>query len=294
MPSAPPIIDKALVRRLVTQQFPQWADLGIRAVTPGGWDNRTYRLGESMLVRLPSAARYVAQVEKEQRWLPWLASLLPLAIPEPLAKGRPTADYPWPWSIYRWLEGDVVTADAALTLDDMAVSLAGFLTALHAVDAGEGPLAGPHSFFRGGKFTYYETEAHRALALLDRKIDVELAEVVLADAVSSRWEQPAVWVHGDLSANNLLHQDGELSAVIDFGCLAVGDPACDLVIAWTLFSGRSREAFQSGVALDADTWRRARGWALWKALITVAGPSGDQREVQSQWRVIDEVLAEVR
>src|SRR3712207_4667561 len=103
-------IDATLVRRLVAAQFPRWADLPIRPVEHDGWDNTTFRLGEDMSVRLPSAAPYAPQVEKEHRWLPKLAPLLPLPIPTPLAKGAPADVYPFPWSVYRWLEGEPATA----------------------------------------------------------------------------------------------------------------------------------------------------------------------------------------
>src|SRR5882762_5317522 len=101
-----PVIDDTLVRRMVAVQFPQWADLPVRSAAADGWDNRSFHLGEHMIVRLPSAADYSLQVEKEHRWLPKLARLLPLPIPTPLAIGEPAGGYPWRWSIYRWIEGD--------------------------------------------------------------------------------------------------------------------------------------------------------------------------------------------
>src|SRR5262245_52841509 len=137
-------IDAELVRRLIASQFPEWADLPVIAIEPGGWDNRTFRLGDDMSVRLPSAARYVAQSEKEHFWLPRLAPQLPLPIPTPLAKGAPAENYPWPWSVYRWLEGEPATLGTIADLTQFARSLAGFLVALHRVDATDGPKAGQH------------------------------------------------------------------------------------------------------------------------------------------------------
>jgi aminoglycoside phosphotransferase (APT) family kinase protein len=289
-----PFIDAALVRRLIAAQFPEWAGLAVRPVEPGGWDNRTFRLGDHMLARLPSGSAYVAQVEKEHRWLPELAPHLPLPIPVPLAKGAPDDAYPWPWSVYRWLEGSPAATERIADLDRFARSLAGFLVALHRVDATGGPPAGQHNFHRGGRLAVYNVETRAALAALRGRIDTAAAEAVWTAALGSRWQGPPVWVHGDVASGNLLVANGHLCAVIDFGCSAVGDPACDLVIAWTLFSGGSREAFRTALSLDADTWSRARGWALWKALITAAGHDGNQRDSEKAWQVIDELLSDHR
>jgi len=287
-------IDAALVRRLIAAQFPHWAGLPVEPVEPGGWDNRTFRLGDDMLVRLPSAAGYVAQVEKEQRWLPHLAPLLPLPIPAPLARGAPSEFYPWPWSVYGWLHGQPAELDRIADLPVFARSLAGFLTALYRIDASGGPPAGQHNFHRGGRLAVYDEQTRAALSALAGRIDADAAADVWAGALAARWEQKPVWVHGDIAWGNLLVEDGRLCGVIDFGSSAVGDPACDLAITWTAFSGASRQAFRDALALDEATWARGRGWALWKALITASGHDGNQREAQRSWRVIDEVLADHR
>ncbi|TGQ46672.1 MULTISPECIES: aminoglycoside phosphotransferase family protein [unclassified Mesorhizobium] len=287
-------IDSGLVRRLVAAQFPEWAGLPVIPVEPGGWDNRTFRLGDDMSVRLPSAAAYVAQVEKEHRWLPRLAPLLPLPIPVPLAKGAPAQGYSWPWSVYRWLRGTPATADLIADPTRFARSLAGFLVALYRVDATGGPPAGQHNFHRGGQLSVYDAETRAALSALAGRIDTAAAKVLWAAALGSEWQRPPVWVHGDVAWGNLLVEDGKLCGIIDFGSSAVGDPACDLVIAWTGFSGESRQAFRDALPLDEQTWARGRGWALWKALITASGYDGNQREAERSWRVIDEVLADHR
>lgn len=279
-------IDAALVRRLIGTQFPQWADLPIKLIEPGGWDNRTFRLDKTMTARLPSAAAYAAQVAKEHRWLPQLAPHLPLPIPVPLAQGAPDTDYPWPWSIYRWLEGEPASDAKICNLVEFAHALAAFLTALYRIDVdADAPLPGAHNFHRGGDLRVYDSETRAALAMLQDRIDTTAAEKIWARALASNWQYPPVWVHGDVSPGNLLVEDGKLCAVIDFGSSAIGDPACDLTIAWTFFSGESREIFRNSLPLDEDTWARARGWALWKALITVAGHDKNQREVENSWQV---------
>ena len=298
-------ITRSLVTCLLKSQFPELADLPVSSVELDGWDNTTFRLGDDLSVRLPTADAYVPQVDKEHKWLPVLADRLPLAIPQPVARGVPGCGYPRAWSIYRWLEGRHATFERVTDLTEFAVGLADFLAALHSVDATGGPAAGEHSFFRGGPLSVYDTETRAAIDELADEIDSEAATRVWEAALWATWKGPPVWLHGDLSPSNLLVSHGRLSAVIDFGCSAVGDPACDTVIAWTFFFGPSREAFQERLPVDDETWERGRGWALWKALITHAearrkGPEEEQvTGLRFGWRqsarsVIDDLLEEYR
>jgi aminoglycoside phosphotransferase (APT) family kinase protein len=283
--------DVTLVRRLLATQFPKWADLALTPAVPQGWDNRTFRLGENLSVRLPSAERYNLQVEKEQRWLPFLAPYLPLPIPTPVARGRPGENFPWPWSVYRWLEGEVATLENITDLTGFATKLAHFLLALQKVDPTDGPPPGLHSAFRGAPPETYDADTRRTIAALGDRIQAEDATAVWEAALSARWRGTPVWFHGDVAVGNLLVREGCLSAVIDFGCAGVGDPACDLTIAWTLLSGESREAFRAALPLDAATWARGRGWALWKALLILTESLHTNR-AREAYRVITEVIAE--
>lgn len=267
-------IDPDLVARLIKAQLPRWADLPVTSIEPGGWDNRSFRLGDEMVVRLPSAACYSAQIEKEQHWLPILARDLPLPIPVPLALGRPGENYPWHWSVYTWLEGETAARRRPVDSLRFARSLAAFLVALQRIDASAGPVPGDHNFYRGAPLEYYDRETREAIARLGGSIDARRAAGVWEAALGSRWLQPPVWLHGDISPENLLVSGGELGAVIDFGGCGVGDPACDLVMAWTFFGPRERAAFRAALPLDSGTWTRGRGWALWKALISLAGADG--------------------
>lgn len=284
-------VDAALVRHLVARQFPRWAGLPVRPVELDGWDNTTFRLGEDMSVRLPSAEGYVPQVEKEQWWLPKLAPLLPLPIPVPLAKGEPGEGYPYPWSIYRWIEGETATVGRIDDMNEFATKLADFLTALYQIDPADGPPPGRRNFFRGGPLTVYDAETRRALAALEGRGDADAAGAVWEAALAARWHGPPVWFHGDIAAGNLLVRDGRLGAVIDFGTSGVGDPSCDLAIAWTLFRDESRGAFRAALPVDEATWARGRGWALWKALITLADCIDTDPPLAARVRrEIDEVL----
>ncbi|MDP9331703.1 MAG: aminoglycoside phosphotransferase family protein [Actinomycetota bacterium] len=295
-------ITAAVAAELVAAQFPQWADLSVVPVALDGWDNTTFRLGDELSVRLPSADAYVAQVGKEHRWLPILARHLPLRIPEPVAMGQPGSGFPRPWSIYRWIDGEPASVDRMAEVTAFASDLADFLAALYAIDARAGPAPGKHSFFRGGPVDTYDEQSRRSIELLADEINRDAAAEVWEAAVASRWDRSPVWVHGDVAAPNLLVAGGRLRAVIDFGCAAVGDPACDLVMAWTSFTDESRKIFRSALPLDDATWARGRGWALWKALITLAqdkrgGANADDAARRFGWRggpreIIDRVLAD--
>jgi aminoglycoside phosphotransferase (APT) family kinase protein len=286
-------INKPLTHQLISSQFPQWAHLPITPVEPGGWDNRTFRLGEQMLMRLPSAAHYADKVQKEQYWLPKLAPLLPLPIPTPVAMGKPTDQYPFPWSIYRWIEGQTASHENISNPNQFAIDLAHFLRSLQRIDITGGPLAGPHNFYRGGSLKTYDAETQEALIKLHDKFDTSIAEKIWYRAIASKWHNPPVWIHGDIAPTNLLVKDGKLTAVIDFGGLGIGDPACDYAIAWTFFDNESRNTFRTTLGVDDETWNRARAWALWKALITVAQlPGTNSTEQEKSKRVIDEIIAD--
>ncbi|NIK57500.1 aminoglycoside phosphotransferase family protein [Kribbella shirazensis] len=288
-------VDADQVRRLVEQQFPQWAGLPVHLVANGGWDNRTFHLGTDMVVRLPSASEYAQAVEKEHRWLPVLAPELPIPIPVPLAKGEPGADYPHPWSIYRWLDGVTATPDRIADPVRFALDVAGFLAALQSVDATDGPQPGIHNWFRGATLRTYHETTQSALEELEGRIDVELAREIWASALDARWDGVDRWFHGDVAEGNLLLDDGQLAAVIDFGTCGVGDPACDLAIAWTLLTTDGRQAFRDRLAVDEGTWARGRGWALWKTLSSYSGTYDDAEKrlaAASAKRVLDEIFAE--
>ena len=285
-------VDAALVARLVAEQFPHWAGLPVEPVAEDGWDNWTFRLGSAMKVRLPSAEGYAGQTAKESHWLPRLAPHLPCAIPAPLATGAPNAAFPWAWSVYGWIEGEPVTA--ATGLAGLADDVADFLNALQAIDPTGGPVPGAHNYLRGAHpVAVYGAEARRHIELLRDRIDVAAAQAVLDTAQHSAAER-AVWVHGDMAAGNLLLRDGRLSGVLDFGCLAVGDPSCDLAIAWVVLDEASRRRFRARLGLDAACWARGRAWALWKAaLLAVSGQAIHPAE-RPPLEVIAAILADHR
>jgi aminoglycoside phosphotransferase (APT) family kinase protein len=254
--------DVSLVRRLLARQFPQWAELAIEPVESAGTDNALYRLGDNLVVRLPRIEWATGQAEKESRWLPLLAPHLPLPVSVPLAMGEPGEGYPWRWSVCRWLEGEAATADRVADLRRAATELARFITALQRID----PAGGPESR-RGRPLATQDEPTRAAIAALAGKVDTDAVTAAWEAALRApAWHGPPVWAHGDLYDGNLLVRDGRLSGVIDFGVLGVGDPACELIVAWSLFAGESREAFRRALRVDDATWARGRGWALVVAL----------------------------
>lgn len=270
-------------------QLPQWAGLPVRAVPRQGHDNRTFRLGDDLAVRLPSHQRYVAGIAKEDAVLPLLAAHLPLSVPVPVATGRPGDGFPFPWSVRRWITGD--TPDVVPDLDRalLAADLGEALRRLRETPATGGPPAGEHSFHRGGHPRAYAHELEEKLSRPVDGLDAAACRAVWDRAMRSTWREEPVWVHGDVAVGNLVVRDGHLAALIDFGTCAVGDPSCDLVIAWTFFDARERDVFREAVDLPDHVWDRARGWALWKALVT--DPDGPHHVVQQ--RALRELLDEV-
>ena len=256
--------DVTLVRRLLAGQFPQWADLSIDVVVSYGTDHDIYRLGDHLAARLPRIGWATKQAAKEAEWLPKLAPHLPLAIPVQLAIGHPAEGYPFDWSVYEWLPGE----NANGTIDDLdqaAVDLAAFVSALRRVNATGAHRRRPHR--RGGPLAEGDEAVRQSIAQLGDRIDRDATLRSWEESLNAPpWEGVEVWVHGDLLPGNLLVVDGRLSAVIDFGGLNVGDPACDLQPAWNVFVGGSRARFRAELEVDDASWLRGRGWALYQAV----------------------------
>jgi aminoglycoside phosphotransferase (APT) family kinase protein len=290
--------DASLVRRLLTTQFPQWADLRIERIESAGTDNAIYRLGDDMSVRLPRIVWAKGQIDKERRWLPKLAPLLPLAVPVPIALGSAAEGYPWDWAVYRWLEGENLLLEGIADPIETARTLAHFLAALQQIDIAGAPLAAENLRMRGGPLSARDRHTRVAIAQLDGILDGRYDAAAVMTAWEAALETPArerapVWFHGDVLPGNLLFEHGRLHAVIDFSGLGAGDPACDLMIAWALFDGESRDAFRSAVGVDDATWARGRAHALAQAAQFIpyyldTNPVGVERACHS----LDAVMAD--
>ena len=252
-----------LVGRLLASQFPEWADLPLRRLYPAGSDNVIYRLGENMSVRLPRGDWAAGQAAKEHYWLPRLAPRLPLPIPVPLGVGKPAFGYPWDWSVWRWLPGETATVQGLANPRRTARELAEFLTALQYALPVDSDAPSPHDEVTGVPLARRDRATRAAIAAVQDTFDAPAMTAVWDAALRApAWDRGPVWFHGDVHLGNLLVSDGQLSAVIDFAGLGVGDPACDLVIAWNLLSPQTRPVFRAALQVDDATWIRAQGWAL--------------------------------
>jgi aminoglycoside phosphotransferase (APT) family kinase protein len=256
-------INETLVRQLLDAQFPKWASLPITRVKSDGTDNAIYRLSTDMCVRLPRVSWALSDIEKEHKWLPQFAPVLPLRIPIPIGLGLPQGSYPSCWSIYSWLEGENASVQQIANSNQAATDLAHFLVALQKIDTAGGPPSR-----RGMPLAMKDNETREAIESLHGMIDTVKAGALWEECLKAPvWNKPPVWSHGDLLPGNLLVRNGRLDAVIDWGLSGIGDPACDLIAAWSAFSSESRNIFRATLAVDDATWMRGRGWALSIALI---------------------------
>ncbi len=285
-------IDEDLVRRLIVSRHPAWSSLPIAAVLPRGTDNAAYRLGDELVVRLPRHAVSVGSLRKEVACLPRLAPWLPVEVPVPIATDEPAEGYPFPWAVLRWVDGVPATPDRLADAHQTALDLARSIAALQRIDASEGPSPGG----RGGPLAPRDAAMRRAVATMAERVDGPAALALWEDALAAPvWAGPGLWIHGDLDARNVLARDGRICGVVDWGSCAVGDPACDVMVAWKMVPRGQRAGFRELLAVDDATWRRARGWVLSQALIALAYYTHENNRVlvDEAWRWLGEVLGDL-
>jgi aminoglycoside phosphotransferase (APT) family kinase protein len=268
-----PVIDAALVRRLVDEQLPQWSALPVAELPATGTDHRLFRLGDDLLVRMPRVDWATGQSDLEARWLPVLAPHLPVAVPERLAVGGPAHGYPWSWSVCRWIPGRTPDRWSAADRRALAEPLGRFCAALRAVDPTGGPLAGVVGS-RGVPLVERDAQTREAIAAVSDELDARALTAAWDAALAApAYDGPPAWMHADLLAGNLLvdEVDGATSlvAVIDWGPMAVGDPAPDAATGWAFFDAGTRDLFRGTAGFDDATWARGRGWALSTAVIAL-------------------------
>lgn len=257
-------IDEALVARLVAEQFPQLAGLPVRAAPSTGTVNAIYRIGAELYARLPRVTQWADGIVRELAWLPRLAPLLPLQIPEPIERGRPAHSYPFDWAIYRWIDGEPYRDELVADERQAARDLAGFVRELRRIETAGAPQAGRRPLAE------LDTPTRAAIAASRDLIDGAAAAAAWNRALEAPvWDGAPVWIHTDLLRPNLLAAHGRLAAVIDFGGAGAGDPAADIIAAWSVFGGPGREVYREALVVDEATWRRARGYALHQALLII-------------------------
>ena len=286
------LVDDALVRRLLAGQLPEAADLPLSRVEAWGTDHVVFRLGDDLSIRLPKIGWAADQGEKERRWLPLLAPALPVAVPVPRFVGQPAHGYPFRWYVAPWLAGRN-PGPGERELPQLAADLASFGRALQSVDTTGAPE--PRGSQRGGPLAAADESTRASAELLRGETDVDgLLAVWDAGRLAPAWQGPARWVHGDLLEGNLLVRQGRLTAVIDWGGLKAGDPAVELMAAWTLFDGDSRRAYRQALCADDAMWLRGRAWAASAALQALPYYRDTNPDIVSRsWRTVREVLADL-
>jgi aminoglycoside phosphotransferase (APT) family kinase protein len=287
-------ISETLVRRLLDQQFPRWVHLPLVRVSSGGTENAIFRLGTDLALRLPLRPNHSAQVRKLHQWLPLLGPQLTLPVPQPVALGEPTNEFPSAWLVCRWLPGTDLAGTRLTDPLRAARSLAGFIRSLRRIDARDGPAPGAHNFHRGVPLAARDDLTRCAIADAGDLVDPQAVTAAWdRDLQAAAWKGPPVWIHGDLAPGNLLSRAGHIQCVIDWGGLAVGDPATDLLPAWNLLGNEGRAAFRTALDVDDATWARGRGLALSVALVALPYYA-DTNPVVVRWAraMISEVLAD--
>lgn len=284
-----PDIDEGLVRALVDEQFPRWAELPLKHVDSHGTQNVLYRLGDEWVVRLPRLAGVVPELAGLRQWMPYLAARLPVPVPEQVAEGEPGHGFPWPWAVHRWLPGENPSVGRLARPEALAEDLAAFVTAMRAIDTTDAPES-----YRGRPLAERADGTREVIRRLDKTIDSGAALAVWDEAVRAPGAARDVWLHGDLQPGNLLVWDGgRLASVIDFGCMGTGDPAVDLITAWYVLGGPERQVFRQAAEVDGDAWVRGRGWALTIAAHELAYyRDTNPFMVRTASRVVGEVLAD--
>ena len=262
-------MDVSFAARLVAARFPDFAALPLTQLDTPGTDNVLFRIGETACLRLPRLAPADEQLIKEAEWLPQMAPL-PLDVPKPLGLTGPFGTFPFHAAIHEWLPGRSALDSPPADMTAAATALGAFIAALRKKPAWGAPAAGAHNQYRGAPLTLRDTLTRKALGRLDGMIDAgKLANLWAACLRAPAHSGPGKWLHGDLHAGNLIVRDGVLAGVIDFGLLGIGDPAVDLIPAWSFLDGTTRQAFRDAAGAGADEWRRGQGWALSTAAIAL-------------------------
>jgi len=282
-------IDSSLVQNLIANQFPDLCSLPVMPIKKQGHDNRTFRLGDELTVRLPSHPLYADAVQKEAIALEALNGQLSVEIPKIFGLGKPSKEYQLPWSIRHWLAGETLEDTQVCDKSSLARSFGEVLVELQSVPADIFLSAGKHSFYRGCHPSVYSDEVIESLRRMGDPTKKKQCLEIWQRGMMSAWSNAPVWFHGDLAVGNVLMKGETISALIDFGTCGVGDPACDLTIAWTYFDAMTRQHFREAAKVDDNTWSRAKAWALWKALVSINGLSGPDTE-GVQARALGEII----
>jgi len=284
-------VDAALVRRMLADQMPQWSELPMHRLETSGTVNVAFRLGDDKLVRLPRTANFASGPQREARWLPTFAPLVPLEVPTYLALGVPTEAYPSHWSVLRWIEGKPADEFTLHDLHEAASDLGAFLLALRKVPTQGAPEDGNYRAFGLAKV---DSDLRRWVQRLPDDIDRSAVLAIWESCLSiGEWNGLPTWLHSDLRGDNLIAHNGRLVGVIDWEGCTVGDPSADYLPAWWLFDGASRETFRATSRAEHPDWLRAMGWALHMAVVAIPYYAGTNPMLVAQARsALNEILNE--
>lgn len=262
----------------MAEHTPQWANLPLDRVTWSGTDNALCRIGDELVLRIPRRESAALLVSKELDWLPHLDGL-PLMTPKLRYRGRVNSGVDCDFGIFGWMPGSIATPDNIANAEDVATSLATFLKALHLKSIVGAPIAGPINNLRGIPLADMSERILPVIEMVSDEVDAKAAVELWNEALLEVYDAPSVWLHGDLKADNLLAVGGRLSAVIDWGLSAVGDPAADYATAWSWVQPSARERFSSVLGLSEGDWLRGKAWALYGAVIALSYYRGGKNEL---------------
>lgn len=289
------IIDETTVKKLIADQFKEYRELEIKKIKLQGHDNTTFKLGADLLIAFPNGPQYAKRVSKYYHFLPEVQKKVSIRIPQIVHVGEPADLYPYQWTIGKWIEG--VSTNFlidSIDLSQFAFQLASELKSFKEIyfDSID-MIPSQDNWWRGGDLRIYHGEVIDSLKILGNSVDGDRINKIFSQALASKWQGNGIFVHGDIALGNSIYKDNALFGLIDFGTMVIGDPACDLMIAYTVFEGSSRKIFQDTVQYDKDTWMRAMGWTLWKAVIELAAISKSQsRDWQNPMGVINSIIKE--
>ena len=260
----------SIAENLIKQQFSPIENLSVKPAQATGSDNFIFRVGNDLLIRLPRHASSESQLKKEIKWLPLLSEVLPVSIPQIYFKGSPAPEFPFQWGIFKWIDGSIYDPLLFENTDHIVNTMVHFIHALWKADPSNGPEYGEHNNFRGQPLAERDKQTTEAIKTLPHFYKQETLTSLWNTACTMNvWNKPYIWVHGDLHWGNILTKNDNLSGIIDFGSLGLGDPAVDVMCAWILFSPEKRRLFKQKINVDTPTWTRGMGWALSFAAIAL-------------------------
>lgn len=274
------------IHNLVKNQFPEWRDLEIKPILPLGTDNLMYRLGNDKIIRIPITKESILDIEKEINCLPKFSNL-PITTPQIIAIGQEAKEQNSRWIICNWIKGDNFNKNNIQDQKQAAIDLANFINELQKIDITNAPESR-----RGKPLQNFDKKVRESIKSLDDCYDIKLLNNIWEKALDAEiWTKSPVWIHSDLHEGNVITHNGKISAIIDFGLAGIGDPACDIVPAWTLLQKEAQTTFRNHINADEETWKRGHGWALSFGVIAYSYYRKTKHPIaEISRKVIDEVI----